>query len=81
MTTHTTKLTAEVCRKIIIICCGHAYTAFPTEFYDSQLCGCHLIKPEDPRIKSGFITYDSPKGGGTIKGLLSQPTAPKESTM
>ena len=30
-----------------------------------------LIKPGDPRLKSEFITYDSPKGGGTIKGLLS----------
>ena len=32
------------------------------------------VKPEDPRIKSGFITYKSPKGGGEIKGLLSMPT-------
>lgn len=32
-----------------------------------------LIKPGDPRIKSDYITYQSPKGGGSIKGLLSQP--------
>jgi carboxymethylenebutenolidase len=32
-----------------------------------------LIKPKDPRLKSEFITYESPKGGGTIKGLLSRP--------
>jgi carboxymethylenebutenolidase len=32
------------------------------------------IKPEDPRLKSAYITYESIKGGGTIKGLLSQPT-------
>ena len=31
------------------------------------------IQPDDPRLKSDFITYDSPKGGGEIKGLLSQP--------
>src|SRR6188508_497708 len=31
------------------------------------------IKPEDPRLKSEYITYQSPKGGGAIKGLLSQP--------
>lgn len=31
------------------------------------------VKPENPKLKSGFITYESPKGGGTIKGLLSQP--------
>ena len=32
-----------------------------------------LVKQDDPRIDSDFITYDSPKGGGTIKGLLSKP--------
>jgi carboxymethylenebutenolidase len=31
------------------------------------------IQPDDPRLKSDFITYESPKGGGEIKGLLSQP--------
>ncbi|WP_179354536.1 dienelactone hydrolase family protein [Winogradskyella vidalii] len=36
-----------------------------------------LVKPDDPTLNSGFITYESPKGGGTIKGLLSQP---KDST-
>ncbi len=33
-----------------------------------------LIKQDDPRIKSDFITYDSPKGGGEIRGLLSKPS-------
>ena len=28
---------------------------------------------EDPRIDSSFINYESPNGGGTIKGLLSKP--------
>lgn len=31
------------------------------------------ISPDDERISSDFITYDSPKGGGEIKGLLSIP--------
>jgi carboxymethylenebutenolidase len=31
------------------------------------------IQSNDPRLDSGYIEYDSPKGGGTIKGLLSQP--------
>lgn len=31
------------------------------------------IKPDDERLESKFITYDSPKGGGQIKGLLSKP--------
>ena len=37
-----------------------------------------LIKPGDPRIKSDYITYQSPKGGGTIKGLLSQSVETKK---
>jgi len=31
------------------------------------------IKPDDPNLKSEYIKYDSPKGGGSIKGLLSEP--------
>lgn len=31
------------------------------------------IKPDDPRLKSEFIEYDSPKGAGKMKGLLSMP--------
>ncbi len=36
------------------------------------------VKPNDPRLKSGYINYSSPKGGGTIKGLLSQPSRGKK---
>ncbi|MFH4963929.1 dienelactone hydrolase family protein [Gaetbulibacter sp. M235] len=32
-----------------------------------------LVKPDDERLESKYITYESPKGGGSIKGLLSQP--------
>ncbi len=31
------------------------------------------VKTDDPGLNSEFITYKSPKGGGTIKGLLSRP--------
>ncbi|WNJ18331.1 dienelactone hydrolase family protein [Pontibacter sp. G13] len=31
------------------------------------------VQPDDPRLTSEFVNYDSPKGGGTIKGLLSKP--------
>ncbi|WP_339917081.1 dienelactone hydrolase family protein [Yeosuana marina] len=36
-----------------------------------------LVKSDDNRIDSDYITYDSPKGGGTIKGLLSKPNNSK----
>ena len=31
------------------------------------------VKQNDPRLDSIYINYDSPKGGGSIKGLLSMP--------
>jgi carboxymethylenebutenolidase len=31
------------------------------------------VKKDDPRLKSEYVTYNSEKGGGTIKALLSQP--------
>ena len=35
------------------------------------------VKPGDPRIKSEYINYDSPKGGGNIKALLCMPADAK----
>ncbi|MEZ2335205.1 dienelactone hydrolase family protein [Mucilaginibacter sp. RCC_168] len=35
------------------------------------------IKVDDPRLKSEYINYTSPKGGGTIKALLSMPADAK----
>jgi len=35
------------------------------------------IGPDDPRLNSKFIKYDSPKGGGEIRGLLSKPSQSK----
>ncbi len=32
-----------------------------------------LVDPNDPGLDSDYITYNSPKGGGEIKGLLSKP--------
>jgi carboxymethylenebutenolidase len=35
------------------------------------------VKPDDPGIKSSYIYYESPKGGGTMKALLSMPADAK----
>lgn len=35
------------------------------------------VRADDPRLKSDFIHYDSSKGGGRIKGLLSKPADAK----
>ncbi len=37
-----------------------------------------LINPEDPRLVSEYITYNSSKGGGSIRGLLSHPVETKD---
>jgi carboxymethylenebutenolidase len=39
--------------------------------------GAIQVPANDPRLKSDFITYDSPKGGGKIKALLSTPVDAK----
>lgn len=36
------------------------------------------VQPNDPRIKSEYVNYDSPKGGGNIKALLCMPADAKE---
>jgi carboxymethylenebutenolidase len=40
--------------------------------------GAIQIKANDPRLKSEYVNYPSPKGGGTIKALLSRPVDAKK---
>ena len=51
----------------------------------SSILGCVMpnykeiqIKENDPRLKSAFTMYQSPKGGGEIRGLLSKPAKVKK---
>ncbi|MEL6843455.1 MAG: dienelactone hydrolase family protein, partial [Bacteroidota bacterium] len=36
------------------------------------------VKAKDPRLDSDYVMYQSPDGGGEIRGLLSRPLASKE---
>jgi carboxymethylenebutenolidase len=36
------------------------------------------VKSDDPRLKSEYVFYQSPKGGGKIKALLSMPIDAKQ---
>ena len=36
------------------------------------------VKPDDKRIKTEYIEYDSPKGGGKIRGLVAIPAGNKK---
>lgn len=40
--------------------------------------GAIQVQANDPRLKSEYINYPSPKGGGTIKALLSRPVDAKK---
>jgi len=40
--------------------------------------GAIQVKPADPRLKSEYINYESPKGAGTMKALLSRPAESKK---
>jgi carboxymethylenebutenolidase len=40
--------------------------------------GAIQIQGNDPRLKSEYINYESPKGAGTIKALLSKPIEAKQ---
>ena len=35
------------------------------------------IQPDDPRLETEYVTYQSPRGGGEIRGLLSRPAGTK----
>jgi carboxymethylenebutenolidase len=40
--------------------------------------GAIQVTPDDTRLKSDYVYYDSPKGGGKIKALLSKPAETKK---
>jgi len=40
--------------------------------------GAIQVKADDPRLQSAYVDYPSPKGGGTIKALLSMPADAKK---
>ncbi len=51
-----------------------ALTSFLMPAYASSV----QVKPDDPRLKSDYVYFDSPKGGGKIKALLSMPIDTKK---
>jgi carboxymethylenebutenolidase len=48
-------------------------TSFLMPDYNGQI----QVQAQDPRLKTGYINYPSPKGAGTIKALLSKPVEAK----
>ncbi|MGK2863038.1 MAG: dienelactone hydrolase family protein [Chitinophagaceae bacterium] len=67
----------EFMQKLSIYAVGGITVASLMSFLMPDYKGGVQIKEDDPRIKSEYITYQSEKGGGSIKALLSTPDAAK----
>jgi len=49
-----------------------------TSFLMPAYANAIQVDPGDPRLKSEYVYYDSPKGGGKMKALLSMPADNKQ---
>ena len=67
----------EFVQKLSTYAVGGVTVAALMSFLMPDYKGTLQIKPGDPRLKSEFINYPSPKGGGTIKALVSKPVDAK----
>jgi carboxymethylenebutenolidase len=63
----------EFVEKLSLYAVGGITVGSLLSFISPDYVNTLLVQPDDERLDSKFITYDSPKGGGQIKGLLSKP--------
>lgn len=63
----------EFVQKLSIYAVGGMTVASLMGFLMPDYKGAIQIKPDDPRLTSDYVNYPSPKGGSTIKALLSMP--------
>ena len=52
---------------------GGVTAAMLLEQLSPKFAEAQVVKAEDPRIKVGYIEYDSPNGSGKMKGYMAQP--------
>jgi len=67
----------EFVEKLSLYAVGELTVASLMSFLMPDYKDAIQIKNDDPRLKSEYINYDSPKGGGSIKALLSMPADAK----
>lgn len=67
----------EFAQKLSAYAVGGITVASLMSFLMPDYQGNIQVKADDPRLQSEYITYQSPKGGGTIKALLSRPVETK----
>jgi carboxymethylenebutenolidase len=65
----------EFMEKVSRYAAGGVTAAAIYDYLSPKYTDAQQIKADDPRIHSAYITYDSPKGGGQIRGLFCRPAA------
>jgi carboxymethylenebutenolidase len=60
--------------KLSIYAVGGVTVQALSSFLLPRYAEAQQVKPNDSRLRSEYIEYSSPKGAGTMKGLLSRPT-------
>ena len=68
----------EFAQKLSAYAVGGITVASLMSFLMPDYQGGIQIKADDPRLKSEYIHYQSPKGGGNMKALLSMPAGNKK---
>lgn len=64
---------ADFMQKLSVYAVGGATVASLMSFLSPDYKTAIQVKPDDPAVDSRYVSYLSPKGGGTIKGLLCMP--------
>ena len=65
-------------QKLSIYAVGGLTVSSLMSFLMPDYVGALQVKEDDPRVKSEYIHYNSPKGGGNMKALLSMPADAKD---
>jgi carboxymethylenebutenolidase len=68
----------EFMKKLSVYAVGGLTLPALMSFLMPDYKGAIQLKANDPRLQSEYITYQSPKGGGSIKALLSKPVDSKQ---
>src|SRR6188768_1888671 len=68
----------EFAQKLSTYAVGGITVASLMSFLMPDYQGHVQIAANDPRLKSEYINYESPKGGGNMKALLSMPADNKK---
>lgn len=59
--------------KLSLYAVGSVTVASLLSFMSPNYRDTLMVAPDDPELDSDYILYDSPKGGGSMRGLLSKP--------